>query len=55
MRDASECCPDGTVHEWEVQDDSFVHEFGTEVIVYEMCVNCQATRSYESPESEGDD
>lgn len=31
-------------HEWEVRDDSFDHEFGTEVIIYEKCVKCELTR-----------
>jgi hypothetical protein len=31
-------------HEWEVVDDSFDHEFGTEKMVYERCELCGATR-----------
>lgn len=42
--------PDGTPlcedddHDWELQDDSFDHEFGTKVIVYYECQNCGATK-----------
>ena len=32
-------------HEWEFQDDSFDHEFGTEVIRYYVCANCGETAS----------
>lgn len=34
-------------HDWEKQDDSFDHEFGTEVIVYERCTHCGATQDHE--------
>ena len=27
-------------HEWEFEDDSFDHEFGTEVIQYYVCIHC---------------
>lgn len=37
-----DCEVDG--HEWEFQDDSFDHEFGTEVIRYYACIHCDATR-----------
>lgn len=43
-------------HEWEFQDDSFDHEFGTEVIHYWECPKCGATTDksphYEGPENE---
>lgn len=41
-------------HEWEVVDDSFDHEFGTEVIVFERCLDCNATRQHE-PQTFDDD
>jgi hypothetical protein len=31
-------------HDWHVQDDSFGHEFGTEIIVYDLCEKCGATK-----------
>ena len=34
-------------HEWETQDDSFSHEFGTEIIVYDRCVLCGAEKEHE--------
>lgn len=34
-------------HEWEVIDDSFDHEYGCEVIVFERCEFCGAERSHE--------
>lgn len=27
-------------HDWETIDDSFSHEFGTEIIVYSRCKKC---------------
>lgn len=37
-------------HEWEVRDDSFDHEFGTEKIPpYEVCLKCDAHREHEAP------
>ena len=35
-------------HEWEFQDDSFGHEYGTEIIQYWMCRHCGETRSLEA-------
>lgn len=29
-------------HDWETIDDSFSHEFGTEIIIYSRCKNCDA-------------
>lgn len=42
-------------HEWETQNDSFSHEFGTEIIVYDRCVLCGAEKEYEpyDPHDEG--
>lgn len=34
-------------HEWEVIDESFDHEYGTEKIVFERCSVCDAERMYE--------
>ncbi len=34
-------------HEWEVIDDSFDHEYGCEVIVFERCEFCGTERSHE--------
>jgi hypothetical protein len=34
-------------HEWEVIDDSFSHEYGTEIIVFEQCAKCEQTRDHE--------
>lgn len=34
-------------HEWEVVNDSFDHEYGCEVIVFERCQLCDAERDHE--------
>lgn len=34
-------------HDWQFQDDSFDHEFGTERVHYWQCANCEATRDME--------
>ena len=41
--------PDPTVcdHDWEFQDDSFDHDFGTERVHYWRCALCDATREVE--------
>ncbi len=39
--------PEPCDHEWQVQDDSFDHEFGTEKVIYERCVKCDETRPHE--------
>jgi hypothetical protein len=31
-------------HDWHFQDDSFDHEFGTEVIHYWLCEKCGVTK-----------
>jgi hypothetical protein len=31
-------------HEWELVDDSFDHEFGTEIIRYFRCERCGETK-----------
>ena len=41
-------------HEWEVIDDSFDHEFGCEVIVFERCQICNAERKYDPPTFDDD-
>jgi hypothetical protein len=38
---------DACEHAWEAQDDSFSHEFGTEVVVFECCELCGETRDYD--------
>jgi hypothetical protein len=38
---------DACDHKWEAQDDSFSHEFGTEVVVFECCELCGETRDYD--------
>lgn len=35
-------CP----HNWETKDDSFDHEFGTEMIVYQECSWCGAQKEF---------
>lgn len=44
--DTQETCPAGGC-EWEMCDESFDHEFGTEQIHYEECRLCGATRALE--------
>jgi hypothetical protein len=34
-------------HAWEVVDDSYDHEFGTENIVFERCIHCDEEREHE--------
>lgn len=36
--------PEPCDHEWVFQDDSFDHEFGTEVIRYWQCEKCGASK-----------
>lgn len=42
-------------HDWQFQDDSFDHEFGIEIIVYDECMTCGATRPHEPREQDFDD
>ena len=42
-------------HEWKTVDDSFDHEFGTEIVVYDQCEKCGATRPHERYEGPEDD
>ena len=37
----------GFDHDWEFQDDSFDHEYGTEQVFYYRCTRCDATRNME--------
>lgn len=37
-------------HEWKTHDDSFSHEFGTEIIVYDECEKCGLRREPIDPE-----
>ena len=39
-------------HEWEFQDDSFDHEYGTERVHYWRCVQCEAVREMEASDYE---
>lgn len=34
-------------HDWKLQDDSFDHEFGTQVVRYMQCSRCDATKEEE--------
>jgi hypothetical protein len=34
-------------HDWEEMDDSFDHEYGTEIILYDMCNVCGLQREAE--------
>lgn len=36
-------------HEWEIIDESFAHEFGTEICVSRFCLKCDKSEPYESP------
>jgi hypothetical protein len=38
----------GFDHEWEFQDDSFDHEYGTERVHYWRCAHCDETRAMEA-------
>jgi hypothetical protein len=38
---------DACEHTWEVIDDTFSHEFGTEVVVFECCELCGETRDFD--------
>lgn len=40
-------------HDFEVQDDSFDHEFGTEVIVYYLCQECGKTEPFDYNDDSG--
>ena len=40
--------PDPCDHEWEFQDDSFDHEFGTEIVRYWICGKCGKS-TYKNP------
>jgi hypothetical protein len=39
-----ECCD----HEWELQDESFSHEFGTEQVYFLRCLNCHLEKPAEA-------
>jgi len=41
-------------HEWSVVNESFDHEYGTEIIVFERCDNCDAIREHDPPRFEDD-
>jgi hypothetical protein len=41
-------------HVWEVIDDSFDHEFGCKIIVFERCRLCDAERNHERPTFDDD-
>lgn len=44
MHQPVEVNPEECDHDWEYQDDSFSHEFGTEFIFYWKCKHCDLTR-----------
>ena len=37
-------------HDWKLVDDSFDHEFGTEVCGHMQCTKCEETREIEDGE-----
>lgn len=39
-------------HDWELQDDSFDHEFGTEKVVYWLCLCCDKTKDIQQGDFE---
>jgi len=43
----SDCEPAPCDHEWHLVDDSFDHEFGTKIVVYEECELCGERREPE--------
>lgn len=42
-------------HEWEPVDDSFSHEFGTEIIRYMLCEKCGLTKHWEDSSDDVDE
>lgn len=34
-------------HDWQFIDDSFSHEYGTEIVVYWQCSKCDKTKNVE--------
>jgi hypothetical protein len=42
-------------HDWEFQDDSFDHEYGTEQIHYWQCTRCNATKNTEAGDYDYDE
>lgn len=42
-------------HEWEFQDESFDHEFGTQQVHYWMCACCGLIRDVEPGDFDDDD
>ena len=46
-------------HDWQVQDESFDHEYGTETVLFLACRNCDETKplpnDYGQPEYSYDD
>jgi len=45
-----EVAPGEFDHDYEVIDDSFDHEYGTEQIFYKRCKNCGHETEYEADE-----
>lgn len=43
--------PEPCAHEWRLVDDSFAHEFGTEVVKYWECDKCGATKPTNSDDA----
>jgi hypothetical protein len=42
-------------HDWQFQDDSFDHEYGTEQVHYWLCQRCGALRDMESEDYSWED
>lgn len=47
--------PEECDHNWEFQDDSFDHEFGTERIHYWLCSKCSLVKAMEPGDYDDDE
>ena len=47
--------PEPCDHDWELVDDSFDHEYGTEQIGYYRCALCDEEKPYDSSDAHPDD
>lgn len=45
---------EGCDHDWELIDESYDHEYGTETIIYYRCLLCNAEKDYEYERFEDD-
>ncbi len=52
---ACEYAPGQFDHEWEFQDDSFDHEYGTQQVFYWQCAGCGRQRDVEPGDFDNDD